>query len=86
MAAEGGDRAAAEAEIRRLLELPDGGGIPALRAASIAAALGDAPRAVELLESSRAAGRMYDSWDHRSPVWRKIRGDSAYQAFIAPQG
>lgn len=85
IAAEKGDRQAGEAEIRRLLdkETPADGGLLSIYAASIAGVLGDAPRAVRLLEAAEAAGRAPDIWTHRGPWYRRIRSDRGFQEFHA---
>ncbi|HUG41925.1 MAG TPA: hypothetical protein VMM12_15760 [Longimicrobiales bacterium] len=88
MAAERGDRAAADTEIRRLLDketAADAGDL-SMYAANIAAALGDAERFAVLSARARAAGYAYGDWDHRYYAYRKIRGHPAYRAFISPSG
>lgn len=88
IAGQRGDRAAAEAEITRLLvsETPDDGGTPSLYAATIAAALGDGDRFADLIARAEAAGLLYSAWDHRHPLYRRIRSHPAYMAFITPRG
>lgn len=84
IAAERGNTEAAEAEIRRLLEAPGNRATLSLYAASIAAAMGDGDRFGELISRALDEGLLFSVWDHRHPVYRKIRGHPAYQAFITP--
>jgi tetratricopeptide (TPR) repeat protein len=88
LAAERGDRTAAEAEIKRLLsvEQPSHNGSRSWWASGIAGALGDGPRTVELLERSRVAGRVYNVWDHRHPSYRKVRDYPGLRSFLNPKG
>ncbi len=86
IAAERGDSDAAEAEIRRLLDASGNRAALSLYAASIAAAMGDGDRFGELISRALDEGLLFNAWDHRHPVYQKIRGHSAYQAFITPAG
>lgn len=83
-----GDRAAAEAEIRRLLakETPEDVGTLSYYAAAVAAGMGDASRFVELMKQAEEAGRLHSEWDHRHPVFQAIRSDPAVQALMRPRG
>jgi len=54
--------------------------------AKIAAVLGDAERAVQLLHSALREGVSYGLWLHRDPEFESLREYPAFQELIRPKG
>jgi hypothetical protein len=55
-------------------------------AAEVAAATGDADRAVALLRRAQADGLRHGTWLHVAPGLRYIRGFAPFDALLAPGG
>lgn len=55
-------------------------------AAEVAAAAGDADRAVALLRRAHAEGLRHGPWQHVAPGLRYLRGNAAFEALLEPAG
>lgn len=88
IAAELGDRDAAEAEIRRLQNAAEEGNrsVRLLYAAEVAAVLGQGERFGDLIRQSLDAGLAFSIWNHRLPTLRRIRDHGTYKMFTSPMG
>jgi tetratricopeptide (TPR) repeat protein len=87
-AAQRGDEDEANREIRRLLDpaTPGNSAQRALFAAGVAAELDEPARFEEYLGLALHQGLLFSIWDHRHPVYRNVRDNVAYLAFIGPEG